>query len=91
MKKFLSVLLSAVLLLSVTGAFADTIKIGVPDDTTNEARALILLRDNGIIELREGAGEMATKADVIAEGIEIVEIPAEQLPNQLPDLDYAVI
>ena len=36
-------------------------------------------------------GELATKADVIAEGIEIVEIPAEQLPNQLPDLDYAVI
>ena len=91
MKKFLSILLSALLLLSVTGAFADTIKIGVPDDTTNEARALFLLRDNGIIELREGVGELATKADVIAEGIEIVEIPAEQLPNQLPDLDYAVI
>ena len=52
MKKFLSILLSALLLLSVTGAFADTIKIGVPDDTTNEARALFLLRDNGIIELR---------------------------------------
>ena len=67
------------------------ITIGVPDDTTNEARALQLLADNGIIELKEGAGETATKADVIADGIEIVEVQADQLVNQLPDLDYAVI
>lgn len=91
MKKIVSLILSALLILSVTCAFADTVRIGVPDDTTNEARALFLLRDNGIIELREGVGELATKADVIAENIEIIEIPAEQLPNQLPDLDYAVI
>ena len=91
MKKVIALAAAVLLVLSLASAFADTIRIGVPDDTTNEARALFLLRDNGIIELREGVGELATKADVIAENIEIVEIPAEQLPNQLPDLDYAVI
>ncbi|MDO4867187.1 MAG: MetQ/NlpA family ABC transporter substrate-binding protein [Clostridia bacterium] len=83
-------LLAAVLVLSSVAALAD-ITIGVPDDTTNEARALQLLADNGIIELAEGADETATKADVIADGIEIVEVQADQLVNQLPDLDYAVI
>ena len=91
MKKIIALVVALVLTLSLTAALADTIKIGVPDDTTNEARALQLLADNGIIELKEGAGETATKADVIAEGIEIVEIQADQLVNQLPDLDYAVI
>ena len=83
-------LLAAILVLSSVAALAD-ITIGVPDDTTNEARALQLLADNGIIELAEGAGETATKADVIADGIEIIEVQADQLVNQLPDLDYAVI
>ncbi len=90
LNKLFAVLLAALLILSSVAALAD-ITIGVPDDTTNEARALQLLALNGIIELAEGAGETATKADVIADGIEIVEIQAEQLPNQLPDLDYAVI
>ena len=91
MKKILALVLALALTLSLTAALADTIKIGVPDDTTNEARALQLLADNGIIQLKEGSGETATKADVIADGIEIVEIQADQLVNQLPDLDYAVI
>ncbi len=83
-------LLVALVLLSSVAALAD-VTIGVPDDTTNEARALRLLADNGIIELNEDAGELATKADVVAEGIEIVEVQADQLVNQLADLDYAVI
>ena len=83
-------LLAAILVLSSVAALAD-VTIGVPDDTTNEARALQLLADNGIIELAEGAGETATKADVLTEGVEIVESQAEYLVNQLPDLDYAVI
>ena len=91
MKKIIALLVALVLTLSLTAAFADTIKIGVPDDTTNEARALQLLADNGIIELKEGTGETATKADVIADNIEIIEVQAELLPNQLPDLDYAII
>ena len=89
LRKLIAGLLAALLLLSAA-ALAD-VTIGVPDDTTNEARALQLLADNGIIELAEGAGETATKADVIADGIEIVEVQADQLVNQLPDLDYAVI
>ena len=89
LRKLFAGLLAALLLLSAA-ALAD-VTIGVPDDTTNEARALQLLADNGIIELAEGAGETATKADVIADGIEIVEVQADQLVNQLPDLDYAVI
>ncbi len=91
MKKIIALVVALVLTLSLTAALADTIKIGVPDDTTNEARALQLLADNGIIELKEGTGETATKADVIADNIEIVEVQAQLLPNQLPDLDYAVI
>ncbi len=91
MKKLIAIVLTLALTLSLTAAFADTIKIGVPDDTTNEARALQLLADNGVIQLKEGAGETATKADVIAEGIEIVEVQADLLVNQLPDLDYAII
>ena len=62
-RKFLVGLLAALIALSSVAALAD-ITIGVPDDTTNEARALRLLADNGIIELAEGAGETATKADV---------------------------
>lgn len=89
-RKILIGLLAALLVLSSVAALAD-VTIGVPDDTTNEARALNLLADNGIIQLAEGAGETATKADVIAEGIEIVEVQADQLVNQLADLDYAVI
>ena len=91
MKKLIALILTLALTLSLTAAFADTIKIGVPDDTTNEARALQLLADNGVIQLKEGAGETATKADVIADGIEIVEVQADLLVNQLPDLDYAII
>ena len=90
LNKILAALVAALLVLSSVAALAD-VSIGVPNDTTNEARALQLLADNGIIELKEGAGETATKADVIADGIEIVEVQADLLVNQLPDLDYAVI
>ena len=91
MKKIIALVTALVLVLSLTSALADKITIGVPDDTTNEARALQLLADNGVIQLNEGTGETATKADVIADNIEIVEVQAELLPNQLPDLDYAII
>ena len=89
-RKLIAALVAALLIVTSVSALAD-ISIGVPNDTTNEARALQLLADNGIIELKEGAGETATKADVVADGIEIVEVQADLLVNQLPDLDYAVI
>ncbi len=90
MKKLIVLVLVLVFALSAT-ALADKVTIGVPDDTTNEARALQLLAYNGIIELKEGAGETATKADVISDTVDIVEIQADMLVNQLPDLDYAVL
>ena len=94
MKKFLSIVLAALLVLSTASvALADTIQIGVPNDTTNEARALLLLEANGVIDLDDAAGITATIRDIISqpENIEFVEIEAAQLPNLLPDLDYAII
>ena len=72
---------------------APVIQIAVPNDTTNEARALLLLQDNGIIKLADGAGITATKNDIVDNpyNVEIVEAEAAQLPNLLPDVDYAVI
>ena len=68
-------------------------KIGVPNDVTNEARALQLLEANGIITLKEGAGETATALDIASNpyGVEIVEVEAAQLPNMLKDFAFAVI
>ena len=51
MKKFLSLILAALLVLSATVALADTITIAVPNDPTNEGRALLLLQANGYIKL----------------------------------------
>ena len=101
--KIITLALAAVLALSLAACGsktntdgdqpAATIKIGVPNDTTNEARALLLLQENGIIKLKDGVGITATKNDIVENpyNVEIVEAEAAQLPNMLPDLDYAVI
>ena len=102
--KIITLALAAVLALSLAAcgsktddnsgdAAATTIKIGVPNDTTNEARALLLLQENGIIKLKDGEGITATKNDIVQNPykVEIVEAEAAQLPNLLPDVDYAVI
>lgn len=68
-------------------------QIAVPNDATNEARALLLLEAQGIIKLKEGVGLNATKND-IAENpkkIEIVELEAAQIARSLPDVELAVI
>ena len=72
---------------------SDGAKIGVPNDATNEARALLLLEQEGLIKLKEGVGLEATKSDIVENprGFEIVEIEAKLLPASLPDLDIAVI
>ena len=91
---FLALTLIAALVLSGCGAEkSSTIQIAVPNDTTNEARALLLLEENGIIKLKEGAGIVATKNDIVENpyNVEIVEAEAAQLPNILKDVDYAVI
>lgn len=68
-------------------------KIAVPNDTTNEARALMLLQENGLLTLKEGLDITATKKDIAENpyNLEIVEIEAAQIPNVLQDMDYAVI
>ncbi len=68
-------------------------KIGVPNDVTNEARALLLLEANGVIKLKEGAGVAATKTDIVEnpKNIEIVELEAATIPASLPDLAVGVI
>ena len=78
---------------SKDGDSAATIQIAVPNDTTKEARALLLLEKNGIIKLADGAGITATKNDIVENpyGVEIVETEAAQIPNILQDVDYAVI
>lgn len=91
---FLALTLTAALVLSGCGAEkSSNIQIAVPNDTTNEARALLLLEENGIIKLKEGAGIVATKNDIVENpyNVEIVEAEAAQLPNILQDVDYAVI
>ena len=72
---------------------ADGDKIGVPNDTTNEARALKVLADNGIITLKEGVGSEATKTDIVdnPKNVEIVELEAASIPASLPDLAFGVI
>ena len=69
------------------------IQIAVPNDTTNEARALLLLEDQGIITLEDGAGITATVKDIKDNpyNIEFQEVEAAQLPSILQDVDYAVI
>ena len=69
------------------------VSIAVPNDTTNEARALLLLEHNGYIKPKDGAGITATIKDIVENPYNITfkEIEAAQLPNTLKDQDYAVI
>lgn len=74
-------------------ALADGARISVPNDTTNEARALLLLEAQGLIKVRPDAGLNATVIDIIdnPKNINIVEIEAAQLTRTLGDVDLAVI
>ena len=71
----------------------DGAKVGVPNDTTNEARALLLLEQEGLIKLKSGVGLNATKEDIVEnpKQLEIVETKAELLTATLQDVDIAVI
>ncbi len=97
MKKLLSVLLIAVLVFTaafaLVGCGSKNITIAIPNDTTNEARALLLLEDLGYITLKDGAGITATPLDIEKNpyNIEFKEVEAAQLPNVLKDVDYAII
>ena len=99
MKKIISITLALILVLGCVFAFAScgdskkTYVIAVPNDTTNEARALMLLEANNIIKLKEGAGITATKNDIIENpyNVEIKEVEAAQIPNILQDVDFGII
>ncbi|MDH6126986.1 MetQ/NlpA family ABC transporter substrate-binding protein [Kitasatospora sp. GP82] len=71
----------------------DGATVGLPNDATNEGRALKLLADNNVIKLKDGAGTAATPADVVAntKNLKWKELDAAQLPRSLGDLDAAVI
>ena len=72
---------------------ADGDSIAVPNDTTNEARALLLLQDNGIIPLKEGAGLTATKNDIVENpyNVDIVELEAAQVPRVKDEVAFMVL
>ncbi|MBE5961651.1 MAG: ABC transporter substrate-binding protein [Lachnospiraceae bacterium] len=68
-------------------------QIAVPNDGTNEARALFLLEAQGLIKLKEGVDLTATKNDIVENPLklDIIEVAAAQLPRSLSDVDLAVI
>ena len=74
-------------------AIEDGAVIAVPNDTTNEARALLLLQDNGLITLKEGVGLEATPIDIEENphNITFTELEAAQTPRVIDDVDFAVV
>lgn len=100
MKNIMKKIISAVLLVAILAAVAlfsacapKGITIAIPNDTTNEARALLLLERLGYITLKEGAGITATPRDILENpyNISFKEVEAAQLPAILQDVDYAII
>lgn len=99
MKKFIKLLTAsllaaaAALSLASCGGNGDKMTIAVPNDTTNEARALLLLEEQGIIKLKSGVGVTATVKDIEENPYDLKfnEVEAAQLPMVLQDVDYAVI
>ncbi|WP_308001561.1 MetQ/NlpA family ABC transporter substrate-binding protein [uncultured Parolsenella sp.] len=71
----------------------DGAKIAVPSDATNEARALLLLQDQGVLKLKDGAGLEATKNDIAENphNVEFVEVEAASVPRTLQDADFGMI
>ena len=93
MKKLIALVIALALTLSLTAALADTITIAVPNDPTNEGRALLLLQSQGVLTLKEGSGLEATKGDIESSvvDIELVEVEAALVPEIKQDVDYAII
>ena len=72
---------------------ADGDKIAIPNDTTNEARALLLLQDNGLLKLKEGTGLLATVNDIEENphDLEFVELEAAQVARVVGETDFVVL
>ncbi|MDD6667976.1 MAG: MetQ/NlpA family ABC transporter substrate-binding protein [Lachnospiraceae bacterium] len=94
-KRVLALLLTAVASIGLLAGCGSSKKvtIAVPNDTTNEARALLLLQDQGIIKLKKDAGITATIKDIKENpyNVDFKEVEAAQVPNVLKDVNYAVI
>ena len=88
-----TIIFTIITIISLTSCGKYDYVIAVPNDTTNEARALQLLENQGIIKLAEGAGITATVADIVENpyNVKIQEVEAAQLPNVLDSVDFAVI
>lgn len=78
---------------SSLGDVAEGDSVAVPNDTTNEARALLLLQDNGLITLKDGAGLEATVNDIEENpyNLEIVELEAAQVPRVVDEVAFVVL
>lgn len=74
-------------------ALKDGAKIAVPNDATNEARALLLLEAQGLIKLKENVGLNATKNDIVEnpKNLVLYELEAAQIPRSIDDVEIAVI
>lgn len=94
-KRVLALLLTAVASIGLLAGCGSSKKvtIAVPNDTTNEARALLLLQEQGIIKLKDDAGITATVKDIKENpyNVDFKEVEAAQVPNVLKDVNYAVI
>lgn len=75
------------------GELKDGASVSIPNDTTNEARALKLLADNGLIGIKDGTGQTATPADVTSnpKHLKFKELEAAQLPRSLDDVDAGIV
>ena len=97
MKRIISAIIVIALFATALIAFSacgkKSITVAIPNDPTNEARALKVLEANGLIRLKASAGITATIKDIEENpyNIKFSEIEAAQLPNVLRDVDYAVI
>ena len=96
MKKIIAAVISLILVFALCAcgnSSSKQITIAIPNDTTNEARALLLLEDLGYIKLKEGAGITATVLDIAENkyNIKFNEVEAAQLANVRKDVDFAVI
>ena len=97
MKKLIAIVLSLVLVFSLAACGGEdtktAFKIAVPNDSTNEARALALLEAQGIIKLNDTGDVLATVRDIAENpyNIEFLEVEAAQIPSVLQDVTYAVI
>ena len=94
MKKFLALVLALVLALSLAACSGGAgYQIGIPADATNGGRALLLLQDNGVIKLADGAGLAATVKDIVENphNVKIQELEAAQVSRVKDEVAFVVL